>query len=33
MGQQSLDLGISNALYDPKIGARLYNRYIDEDLR
>ena len=32
MGQQSLDLGISNDLYDPKVGARLYNRYIDEKI-
>jgi alkanesulfonate monooxygenase SsuD/methylene tetrahydromethanopterin reductase-like flavin-dependent oxidoreductase (luciferase family) len=30
MGQQSQDLSISNSLYDPQIGARLYNRYIDE---
>ena len=32
MGQQSLDLSISNGLYDPKMGARLYNRYIDEKI-
>ncbi|MGQ4809939.1 hypothetical protein NKDENANG_03378 [Candidatus Entotheonellaceae bacterium PAL068K] len=32
MGSQSLDLSISNDLYDPQIGARLYNRYIDEKI-
>jgi alkanesulfonate monooxygenase SsuD/methylene tetrahydromethanopterin reductase-like flavin-dependent oxidoreductase (luciferase family) len=32
MGQQSLDLSVSNALYDPQNGARLYNRYIDEKI-
>jgi alkanesulfonate monooxygenase SsuD/methylene tetrahydromethanopterin reductase-like flavin-dependent oxidoreductase (luciferase family) len=32
MGQQSLDLSVSNALYDPKTGAKLYNRYIDEKI-
>jgi len=32
MGQQSLDLSVSNALYDPKVGAKLYNRYIDEKI-
>jgi alkanesulfonate monooxygenase SsuD/methylene tetrahydromethanopterin reductase-like flavin-dependent oxidoreductase (luciferase family) len=32
MGTQSLDLSISNAVYDPNIGARLYNRYIDEKI-
>ena len=26
MGNQSLDLGISNQLYDPMQGAKLYNR-------
>ena len=32
MGNQSLDLGISNELYDPVAGAKLYNRYIDEKI-
>jgi alkanesulfonate monooxygenase SsuD/methylene tetrahydromethanopterin reductase-like flavin-dependent oxidoreductase (luciferase family) len=32
MGQQSVDLSISNELYDPKVGAKLYNRYIDEKI-
>lgn len=32
MGNQSLDLGISNQLYDPMQGAKLYNRYIDEKI-
>jgi alkanesulfonate monooxygenase SsuD/methylene tetrahydromethanopterin reductase-like flavin-dependent oxidoreductase (luciferase family) len=32
MGQQSLDLSISNGLYDPTVGAKLYNRYIDEKI-
>jgi alkanesulfonate monooxygenase SsuD/methylene tetrahydromethanopterin reductase-like flavin-dependent oxidoreductase (luciferase family) len=32
MGNQSLDLGISNALYDPLAGAQLYNRYLDEKI-
>ena len=26
MGNQSLDLGISNELYNPATGAKLYNR-------
>lgn len=30
MGNQSLDLGISNDVYNPALGAKLYNRYIDE---
>ncbi len=30
MGTQTQDLSISNSLYDPNIGARLYNRYLDE---
>ena len=30
MGTQSLDLSISNGVYDPKVGAQLYNRYLDE---
>jgi len=30
MGTQSLDLSISNGVYDPKVGAKLYNRYLDE---
>jgi hypothetical protein len=32
MGTQSLDLSISNGVYDPLMGARLYNRYIDEKI-
>jgi alkanesulfonate monooxygenase SsuD/methylene tetrahydromethanopterin reductase-like flavin-dependent oxidoreductase (luciferase family) len=32
MGTQSLDLSISNAAYDPAVGARLYNRYLDEKI-
>jgi alkanesulfonate monooxygenase SsuD/methylene tetrahydromethanopterin reductase-like flavin-dependent oxidoreductase (luciferase family) len=32
MGTQSLDLSISNAAYDPNVGARLYNRYLDEKI-
>ncbi len=32
MGSQSIDLSISNELYDPKAGAKLYNRYIDEKI-
>ena len=32
MGTDSTDLGISNALYDPEIGARLYDRYLDEKM-
>jgi len=32
MGNQSLDLGISNELYNPANGAKLYNRYIDEKI-
>ncbi len=30
MGAQGTDLGMSNELYDPAIGAKLYNRYLDE---
>ena len=30
MGAQGTDLGMSNDLYDPAIGAKLYNRYLDE---
>ena len=30
MGTQSTDLSISNELYDPNVGAKLYNRYLDE---
>jgi len=30
MGTQSLDLSISNGVYDPQVGAKLYNRYLDE---
>ena len=30
MGTQQTDMGISNGLYDPEVGAQLYNRYIDE---
>jgi alkanesulfonate monooxygenase SsuD/methylene tetrahydromethanopterin reductase-like flavin-dependent oxidoreductase (luciferase family) len=32
MGTQSTDLNISNELYDPKVGAQLYNRYLDEKI-
>ncbi|MCH7714365.1 MAG: LLM class flavin-dependent oxidoreductase [Chloroflexi bacterium] len=32
MGTQSTDLSISNELYDPKVGAQLYNRYLDEKI-
>jgi len=32
MGTQSTDLSISNAVYDPAVGAQLYNRYLDEKL-
>ena len=32
MGTQSTDLGISNELYNPKVGAQLYNRYLDEKI-
>jgi alkanesulfonate monooxygenase SsuD/methylene tetrahydromethanopterin reductase-like flavin-dependent oxidoreductase (luciferase family) len=32
MGTQTGDLALSNRLYDPAIGAHLYNRYIDEKL-
>jgi len=32
MGTQSTDLGISNGLYNPKVGAQLYNRYLDEKM-
>jgi alkanesulfonate monooxygenase SsuD/methylene tetrahydromethanopterin reductase-like flavin-dependent oxidoreductase (luciferase family) len=32
MGTQSLDLSISNGVYDPKVGAKLYNRYLDEKI-
>src|SRR6266581_979177 len=32
MGTQSLDLSISNGVYDPKVGATLYNRYLDEKI-
>jgi alkanesulfonate monooxygenase SsuD/methylene tetrahydromethanopterin reductase-like flavin-dependent oxidoreductase (luciferase family) len=32
MGTQSLDLSISNAAYDPTVGAQLYNRYLDEKI-
>ena len=32
MGTQSLDLSISNGVYDPKVGAQLYNRYLDEKI-
>ncbi len=30
MGAQGTDLGMSNELYDPQVGAKLYNRYLDE---
>ncbi len=29
-GRDITDLGLSNATYDPRIGAELYNRYLDE---
>jgi alkanesulfonate monooxygenase SsuD/methylene tetrahydromethanopterin reductase-like flavin-dependent oxidoreductase (luciferase family) len=29
-GRDITDLGISNGTYDPKLGAELYNRYLDE---
>ena len=32
MGTQSLDLSISNGIYDPQAGAQLYNRYLDEKI-
>jgi len=32
MGTQSLDLSISNGMYDPQVGAQLYNRYLDEKI-
>ena len=32
MGTQQTDMGISNGLYDPEVGAQLYNRYIDEKI-
>lgn len=32
MGTQSQDLSVSNELYDPRNGARLYNRYLDEKI-
>ena len=32
MGTQTTDLSISNKLYDPEVGANLYNRYLDEKL-
>ena len=32
MGTRSLDLGISNELYDPEVGRQLYNRYLDEKI-
>ena len=32
MGTQTTDLSISNGIYDPSIGAELYNRYLDEKM-
>ncbi len=32
MGTQQTDMAISNGLYDPNVGANLYNRYIDEKI-
>ncbi len=32
VGTQIMDLGVSNSLYDPAIGADLYNRYLDEKI-
>ncbi len=31
-GRSIMDLGMSNASYDPKLGADLYNRYLDEKI-
>jgi hypothetical protein len=31
MGQVSIDLEVSNRLYDSQVGANLYNRYLDEE--
>jgi alkanesulfonate monooxygenase SsuD/methylene tetrahydromethanopterin reductase-like flavin-dependent oxidoreductase (luciferase family) len=30
VGQVTIDMEVSNRLYDPEMGAKLYNRYIDE---
>ncbi len=30
MGTQSTDLSISNEYYNPQVGSKLYNRYLDE---
>ena len=32
MGTATVDLGISNELYDPEVGRQLYNRYLDEKI-
>jgi alkanesulfonate monooxygenase SsuD/methylene tetrahydromethanopterin reductase-like flavin-dependent oxidoreductase (luciferase family) len=32
MGTQTTDLRVSNTLYDPAVGAKLYNRYLDEKM-
>ena len=32
MGTRNTTLDISNQLYDPEIGAHLYNRYLDEKM-
>ena len=29
-GRSNTDLNISNGAYNPKLGAELYNRYLDE---
>ena len=31
-GRNLMDLGMSNSSYDPKLGADLYNRYLDEKI-
>jgi alkanesulfonate monooxygenase SsuD/methylene tetrahydromethanopterin reductase-like flavin-dependent oxidoreductase (luciferase family) len=32
MGTQTMDLRVSNNVYDPEVGALLYNRYLDEKI-
>jgi alkanesulfonate monooxygenase SsuD/methylene tetrahydromethanopterin reductase-like flavin-dependent oxidoreductase (luciferase family) len=32
LGRPFVDLGVSNVVYDPEIGANLYHRYLDEKL-
>ena len=31
-GKQIMDLTVSNEIYNPQLGARLYNRYLDEKI-